>query len=103
MEKKQKRSLYDQVIFIITFIVLSFLLVLVVLDIEENMNQRNTTSQTNYEQTLNYCNYNIALYINQTPDYSTCETQEECELKQLKFGILQQQSFQCMNESWEMR
>lgn len=61
------------------------------------------TNETSYLQTLNNCNYNMLFYINQTPDYNNCQTQDECELKQLKLNILQQQAFQCMNESWESR
>ncbi|KKK97463.1 hypothetical protein LCGC14_2652550, partial [marine sediment metagenome] len=60
-------------------------------------------NETSYTQTLNNCNYNMLVYINQTPDYSNCETQDECDLKQLKIQILQQQVFNCMNESWESR
>lgn len=62
-----------------------------------------TQNQTTYIDVVESCNQNLLIYINQTPDYNSCQTQDECELKQLKLGLLQQFAFECMNQSWEDR
>lgn len=78
--------------FIIGFIVMG--------ELQVRYGEGNNTTYTNAVET---CNQNLLIYINQTPNFATCETQDECDLKQLKYGILQQDAFECMNKSWEYR
>lgn len=65
-------------------------------------NETNITQPT-FQQVYVYCNNNLQNYTLSNPNYLYCETQDQCDLKELRLNVLQEQAFGCMKSFWELK
>lgn len=60
-------------------------------------------NESSYSEILQNCSAALVFYINQTPDYATWETQDEYDLKQLRYALLENAAVNCMETAWRER
>ncbi|KKM20578.1 hypothetical protein LCGC14_1644120 [marine sediment metagenome] len=102
-ETKPKRDWFMIIYTILMFCGVCLFLVSLLYLASEEQDSNLEINESTYSETLQNCSATLTFYINQTPDFATCETQDECDLKQLRYGLLQQDALNCMETAWRER
>ncbi len=69
----------------------------------EQKNETNESLQPSFNEVYVFCNQELYNYTFTNQDYLQCSTQDECDLKTLRYNLLIQRNYECFEYFWELK